>query len=364
METDITARLREIADASRRALVAYTEITGLTAANLTDIEKLCSSVTAAVRDVEMLKPVTQDNDIREVDLGAAEKLVEEAEGGPLRARHAEVLKTISDLKALVADKTEGDERATILRLTSERDTAMARSGSLALRELYERASSVVSGEEWADPNQCPVCDSRLESELSDHLRERIAQYAAADEANASLAAAIEESVSISRLGSLESAAPLDVAVADRHYTAVVRQARDHSLPTATLVAAFSRLDELERNRFQELYRLDGERLEIEKTLPPSLVAVSRMLASARQFCQAVSTYATTADTLTKLQQKLGGATAVAEICCKRMRSFLRRGGQTCKSADFNHSDRIPSSVCGPSSRWAGCPTDPGASSRD
>lgn len=198
LEAAVVARQREIAEAAARALTAHTEITGQAAAELSDVVPLCASVTGAVQSVEMLKPIVGTNDIRRVDIGAAEKLVEKEEGGPLRARYADLLKAIADLKILVPAETEPVERNTILRLASERDSAMAEVGSLALRELYERASAVVDDAAWTDPNQCPVCDTKLGMRIADHLRARIAQYSAADEANVNLAAAVDAADSIAQ----------------------------------------------------------------------------------------------------------------------------------------------------------------------
>jgi hypothetical protein len=314
LQTDVTARERDVADAAARALSAYHEITGQQAADLGDIEGLCSTVTGALRALPMLKPVVGDSDVRKVDVTAAEKLVEKEEGGALRARHAEILKSKSDLSSLVGTDAEAAERTTILRLASERDTAMARVGGPLLRELYKRASAVVTGTTWLDPKQCPVCDSKLATNLSDHLQQRIAQYAAADEANTRLKAAIDSAVSIVRLGSLETAAALAVAAAEKIQGSVVKAAGAHTLPTADLTTAFSRLDDLEAKRTREIVRLEAERVDIEGKLPPSLVAVSRMLASVKQFCEALSSHAKAADALAKTKKDLA--------VCQRWRKFI------------------------------------------
>jgi hypothetical protein len=248
-------------------------------------------VTTALRGLEILKPVVGENDVRNVDVTAAEKLVENEEGGPLRVRHAEVLKSVGDLKGLVGTDEEAAERATTLRLASARDTAMAKVGSPLLRELYERASAVVKDAKWPDPNQCPVCDTKLTTNLSDHLQQRIAQYATADEANNRLEAAIERAASIARLGRLETAAALAVPAAERVHGPIVQAAGDHTLPTTDLDKAFARLDDLEAKRAKTVEQLEIERADIERKLPPSLVAVSRMLAAVKQFCEAISSHA-------------------------------------------------------------------------
>jgi AAA domain len=304
LQTDITAREREVAEATTRALTAYAEITGQAASDLIDVEALCGTVTIALRGLEILKPVVGENDVRNVDVTAAEKLVENVEGGPLRARHAEVLKVLGDLRGLVGTDSESAERATILGLASERDTAMAKVGSPLLRELYERANSVVMDAGWPDPNQCPVCDTKVATSLSDHLQERITQYAAADDANNRLEAAIEAAASIARLAGLEVATPLAVPTAERVHGAIVQAARRHTLSTPELNGAFARLNNLEEMRTKTIEHLETERGDIERKLPPSLVAVSRMLAAVRQFCDAISSHSKAVAANTKGREDL------------------------------------------------------------
>lgn len=304
LQTEITGREREVAEAAARALAAYTEITGQAAADLSDVEGLCATVTTALRGLEILKPVVGENDVRKVDVAAAEKLIEKEEGGPLRPLHAEVLKSKSDLSALAGTDAEAAERMTILRLASERDTTMGKVGSPLLRELYERANAVVTGTAWPDSKQCPVCDTKLPTNLSDHLQKRIAQYAAADEANAQLEAAIETADSITRLGNLEAMAALAVTAADRVHGPVVQAAGDHTLATTDVEKAFARLDDLESKRTKEIERLEAARTDIEKRLPPSLVAVSRTLASVKQFCEGISSHEKATEALTKSRQDL------------------------------------------------------------
>lgn len=287
LQTDKSAREREVSEASARALAAYAEITGQAATDLSDIESLSATVTKALQNLEILKPVVGTNDVRRVDINAAEKLVEQEEGGPLRARHAEVLKSISDLQALAAAEGEVEERKNILQLAIDRDTAMTKAGSAALRALYERASTVVSDSSW-DRKLCPVCDSKLDQDLSEHLRNRIAQYAAADAANDKLEIEIKQVSCVVRFGNLEAAPEMGIALADRGHSAVLQAADDRTLATADLQAIFARLDSYEQIRAARVTELERERAEIEGKLPPSLVAVSKTLAAVKEFCGALS----------------------------------------------------------------------------
>jgi DNA repair exonuclease SbcCD ATPase subunit len=290
IEAEIAAREREMADASRRALSAYAEITGQPAADLNDVEALCATVSSALRGIEILKPVVGTFDVRRVDLAAAENVIERAEGGAARKRQAELQQSIADLDRLAPAGSEAEERRALTAASSDRDTALAKVGSPLLRELYERARAVVTDASWPDPKRCPVCDSTLTKGLDEHLEECIAQYAAADAANEAIEKAILGAASVARLEQLEAAAAISVPAAERRHAAIIRAARDHALATAEIGVAFARLDALEATRAEALAKARTELAELERTLPPSLVAVARTIANVKQFCDAIAAH--------------------------------------------------------------------------
>jgi hypothetical protein len=152
---------------------------------------------------------------------------------------------------------------------------MAKVGGPMLRELYEHANRVVSDRSWPEPNRCPVCESKLTGPLSAHLRDRIAQYAAADAANVALATAVAQARSVSRLAKLEGAAVPAVPRPERLHGPLAQAATKHTLPTADLRDAFARLEALEANRAKAVADLDADRIGIEAKLPPSLVVLSK-----------------------------------------------------------------------------------------
>jgi hypothetical protein len=304
LQTQQTGRERERAEAVTRALAAYADATGQEMADLSDVEGMCATITTALQGQDILKPVVGTADVRQVDVAAAEKLVEKEEGGQLKARHGEVLKTLVDLKSLAIGPQEATERTEILRLASERDTAMAKVGGSMLRELYEKANTVVADSSWIDPKQCPVCDTKLTVSLADHLKERIAQYAVADDANSNLEAAINRAGSIERLGNLEAASGLGSPAGGAIHPALMLSAANHTLPTSDLVTAFARLDGREAKRAEVIQALNNEREDIEKKLPPSLLAVSKMLAAVKQFCDALTAHAKAAAAVAAIGQDL------------------------------------------------------------
>jgi DNA repair exonuclease SbcCD ATPase subunit len=228
IEAEIAAHEREVADASTRSLRAYTEITGEMAADLTEVEALCAVVSRALQGVQILKSVVDTKDIRQVDLTAAERVIEKEEGGTARRRQAELQQSLGDLEKLAPARAEGAERAALIAAATDRDTALAKVGSPLLRELYEKAKLVVRDARWVDPKRCPVCESTLSNSLGEHLERRIAQYAAADTANEVLEKAVLSAAGLARFEKLETAGVLGVPAGERKYAAIIQAAHNHS----------------------------------------------------------------------------------------------------------------------------------------
>jgi hypothetical protein len=133
--------------------------------------------------------------------------------------------------------------------------------------------------------------------------------------------AIRAAASISRLGNLEAAGPLVVPIADRVHASIIRAAGDLALPTADIEKAFTRLDDLESKRAQEVEHLVAERVDIERELPPSLVVVSRMLAAVKQFCEAISSHANAVEALSRCSQELEVGQRWQKFICDARDSF-------------------------------------------
>jgi hypothetical protein len=78
----------------------------------------------------------------------------------------------------------------------------------------------------------------------------------------------------------------------------------HTLPTSDIQTALTRLDEREEKRSEVIKVLDSERAAIEKTLPPSLLAVSKILTAVRQFCDALAAHGKAAAAIATIGQDL------------------------------------------------------------
>jgi hypothetical protein len=304
LETDITGSERQLSDHARLALAAYAEVTSQMAADLADIPALCAAVTAALRGIELLNDSLGAADIMSVDFDALEKTVEAAEGGPLRQQHATLFARIAALRELVPGPDEVDERTSLLAAAAARDDALLRAGSSLLRQLYQSASAVVGDASWTDPFLCPVCDTKIPHRLDAHIAGKLAAYSQADELNTQLGTAVAVAASVARLGKLEASSHLAVPVSERRHATVIAAARANTLTTSNLNEALVALDASERKRTQLFGEAETALAAVEKQLPPSLVAVTRVLGAAKRFRDAISDHTTTTNALAEGRRRL------------------------------------------------------------
>jgi hypothetical protein len=234
VETEITTSERQLADYARRALAAYTEVTSLTVADLAHKSGLCSAVTAALREIDLVQASIGTADIMNADLDAAEMAVEAAEGGPLRQQHTQFTAKVAALKELAANPAESAERTLLLKAADDRDAALLKAGSSLLRELYQSAATVVADSDWTNPFLCPVCDTQSSHRLDEHIAGKLAQYSQADKLSAALGSAAVVAESLARLGKLETSAHLAVPLTERRHAVVMAAARQNTLTTSAL----------------------------------------------------------------------------------------------------------------------------------
>jgi hypothetical protein len=304
VETEIKGSERQLSDYARVALTAYTDMTSQTAADLTDISALCAAVTNALRGIDLLKASLGTADIMAADLDALDNAVEAAEGGPLRQQHATLSAQVAALKDLAAGPDEGAERISLLTAAAARDDALLKAGSSLLRELYQSAAAVIGDESWTDPLLCPVCDTQTAHRLDAHLAGKLVAYSHADELNTQLGTAVAASGSVARLSKLEASSHLAVPAGARLHPTVTAAARKNILTTSSLQEAFAALDADEAKRELLLDQANVALATIETQLPPSLVAVTRVLGAAKRFRDAIANHKTTTRTLIESRQRL------------------------------------------------------------
>lgn len=304
LDTEVTAENRALAGVEQRILSAYQEVTGAAGGQIADTAALKAQVTAGLASIALFAPLLANTSVMELDFDAAEKIVDQEEGGAARKTldglNAAVT-TLSDLQVSAAELAEIDALVTAAKA---RDDAMRKVGAASLHALLKDALAVVNSADWHDPKVCPVCEKAGDGLLQDQLEVKIALYDEAEQLDAELKRQVQSAGCVGKLRQLEEQARLGVADADRIAPVLTLAARQSSVSTADLERAKEALGALEAKRVDVIAAVNAEISALQASLPPSLVAVTRTLGQAKQFRDAMNEYERTLPALAAKRAKL------------------------------------------------------------
>ncbi|MBK7350194.1 MAG: AAA family ATPase [Gemmatimonadetes bacterium] len=304
LEADATAASRALAGVEQRILTAHQEVTGSVGGQMADTAALKARVTAGLASTALLAPLLANASVMELDFDAAEKLIEQEEGGGAR-KALEVLNTaVTTLDGLQVSAAELAELDALLTAAKARDDAMRKVGAASLHALLKGALAVVNSADWRDPMVCPVCDNAGDEPLSDQLETKLAHYDEAGQLDAELKRQVQSAGCVGKLRLLEEQSRLSVADGDRIAPVLTVAAHQSSVATVDLERAKNALGALEAKRVDVLAAIHAERTTLQASLPPSLVAVTRTLGQAKQFRDAMNDYERTLPALARKRAKL------------------------------------------------------------
>ena len=304
LDTEVTAENRALGAVEQRILAAYQEVTGAAGGQMTDTAALKAQVTGGLAGIALFTPLLADASVMDLDFDAAERIVDQEEGGAARKTLDGLNAAVTTLGGLQVSAAELAEIDALVTAAKARDDAMRKVGAASLHALLKDALAVVNSADWHDPKVCPVCEKAGDGPLQDQLEAKIALYDEADQLDAELKRQVQSAGSIGKLRQLEEQARLGVAEADRIAPVLTLAARQSSVSTADLERAKDALGALEAKRVDVLAAVNTEIVTLQASLPPSLVAVTRTLGQAKQFRDAMNEYERTLPALAAKRAKL------------------------------------------------------------
>lgn len=304
LDTEVTAENRALGAVEQRILAAYQEVTGAVGGQMTDTAALKAQVTGGLAGIALFTPLLADASVMDLDFDAAERIVDQEEGGAARKTLDGLNAAVTTLGGLQVSAAELAEIDALVTAAKARDDAMRKVGAASLHALLKDALAVVNSADWHDPKVCPVCEKAGDGPLQDQLEAKIALYDNADQLDAELKRQVQSAGSIGKLRQLEEQARLGVAEADRIAPVLTLAARQSSVSTADLERAKDALGALEAKRVDVLAAVNTEIVTLQASLPPSLVAVTRTLGQAKQFRDAMNEYERTLPALAAKRAKL------------------------------------------------------------
>ena len=304
LDTEVTAENRALGAVEQRILAAHQEVTGAAGGQMADTAVLKAQVTAGLAGIALFTPLLANASVMDLDFDAAEKIVDQEEGGAARKTLDGLNAAVTTLGGLQVSAAELAEIDALVTAAKARDDAMRKVGAASLHALLKDALAVVNSAEWHDPKVCPVCEKAGDGPLQDQLEAKIALYDEADQLDAELKRQVQSAGCIGKLRQLEEQARLGVADADRIAPVLTLAARQSTVSTADLERAKDALGALETTRVEVLAAINGEIATLQASLPPSLVAVTRTLGQAKQFRDAMNEYERTLPALAAKRTKL------------------------------------------------------------
>lgn len=325
LDVEVSGGTRALSAIERRVIAAHDEVAGAGGASVDKLSHLKAGVTVALSAIGLLKPLIGVGSVMDLDFDAAEVAIENEEGGEARKTLDTLTNSVASLSGLEVTPEELADLDRLLELAEMRDEAVRSVGAEALHALLRDALAVVSGVDWHDPNQCPVCEAKADDPLKPRLESKIAKYDAAAQLAAELVKDVTTAPGVEKLRQLEESAAMAIATSDRLHVAFDLAAKKGDVSTSDLESIKSRLGILEAQRGKLLTRAQGEAEALQARLPPSLVQVTRILSFAKQFRDAVLEYETGAPALKAKQDKLK--------LLNRWKTFITRAGQSFADAE-------------------------------
>ncbi len=322
VETEVALATLALGSVEGRIKAAFQQVTGMVLTELGDTSQLKADLTSALAAIPLFALLFTGTTVMELDFNAAERAVEKEEGGTARKDLERLNNAVTSLTALAVPQTQIDEFDALLVLARARDEAMRMVGAAVIHGLLTDALAVVTGDSWHDPRQCPVCDGMSDNPLSQKLEVKIALYDEAQRLDTELTQKTVASACLSKLRQLEEAPALGMAVAQRVSPKLSLRAQ---VSTADLEIGKTQLAALEARRAESINGVNKEITELQITLPPSLVQVTRTLGHAKNFRDAMREYEGGLPLLKAKQAKL------AKL--NRWRTFIATAAQTFATAE-------------------------------
>ena len=276
---------RQISSLQQQIERSFFSLTGRYPASQETVSSLRDGAQASVSHLPLIGPFFTDKNFNEVNFDDCVRLIRDTEGGALRDELSTKIRHQERLKVFV-EKIPDEEIFTELeQLVLGYSCAIEKTDGNDFLIMYKSAMSVASSEDWNDKTTCPVCDRQGDHSVVDHLVEKISAY---EEASRRLSVLIDFSSSID----WNALAEMEVEFEGAESISLARMFQSEIKSGSCTLSSFTLFREkvsgLKQKVIASSQKLSQERVCIEKSLPPSLVAltesveVSRLLQSSFQ----------------------------------------------------------------------------------
>jgi len=199
------------------------------------------------------------------------------------AAQLEVL-TSFDLQTIDAEQQQ------IERLLVEREALFSATRGNIFKRLYEAANELVSTGIWAFDNKCPLCESDIQTSISEQINELLNQYKAAADKIREINELWQSSEWKKFIIAFETTRQLGIPLNERTHASLEVNFTSGNITRGDLTAAIQ-WTSVNAAKITSLYEAaQAEKIILEKELPASLVQLTEQVEYGRQFKEALRLY--------------------------------------------------------------------------
>ena len=291
-------------------------------------DSLLTKAHAGLANIPLINSTCEGKAFAEIGIDDCLAVVKEAEGGKDRDRLAEIIRSQTSFDEALKLVPDMAKIETLVALAGEYDAALAKTQGDDFLKLYSLAEKIVASDDWNEKTRCPACDKTGEFLLPEYFSDKVSEYEAVELA----AAAIRTEWTATSWDGLSKLETLVKTEGESSRVAIASSSvRDGTFSSDAAEVLTKRITELVARSKMAGESLADDRLQIEKRLPPSLVAVTQKVEAARQLQKALVDQATaTADKL-ELQKQ------IARVM--RVKTFLDTVSKAFSAAELSASTR-------------------------
>ena len=279
-----------IATSTKEIAAFYETVTG-GKPDSDDINALAADMHAVLAADASIAQDVAGKSLSDSDFAALLSKVSSLEAGTDRKELADVVASLVTAEKLIAaadSATWTSEQNSLVTLVKDRDALLGKTQGDLVERLMSAAKEVVTSAEWTDPKLCPLCGSRLEFDIAEHVRENLKQYQDVAANVAAIAQSWSEAGWTSRLRELETASVLALPAKSKLADKIIRAGQEGTISEADARTAAAHLQTLEQLLGTQRDSLVKRRTTLEAKLPASYVAVTARLGACKSFLESAT----------------------------------------------------------------------------
>jgi DNA repair exonuclease SbcCD ATPase subunit len=273
---------------------SYEAITGTQFEDVGKLEEYEKAIVSALSGVELLKPYIEAHELDNIDFTPVKNAIKTAEGGEKRQKLEQLIQTLASLSTLSAHDIETitKEWEELLSLLDEREGLLVTTKGDLFKKLYEAASEVITKNEWAADNVCPLCETEFGASISNHVTTQLSQYQNAAAKSQEIYDKWQQSSLRLYLLALENHQTLDVKIQDRKIGSLDTKFRSGEITKNDIETTQTYSSELSAQAEAKTKQATEEKERLEEELPASLVQLTEQVEHGRQFKESLNIYKT------------------------------------------------------------------------